>query len=46
MTELLVVMELWTEMLESGDVHDAICLEYHKAFDAVLEPILLVSLYP
>ena len=43
MTELLVVMELWTEMLESGDVDDAIYLEYHKAFDAVLEPVLLVS---
>ena len=35
MTQLLVVIELWREMLDSGDPVDAIYLDFSKAFDIV-----------
>ena len=35
MTQLLTVLELWTEMLDSGDPIDAVHLNFHKAFDSV-----------
>ena len=34
-TQLLIVIELWTEMLDSGDQVDAIYLDFSKAFDPV-----------
>ena len=37
MTQLLTVLELWTEMLDSGDTIDAEYIDFHKAFDSVLQ---------
>jgi len=36
LTQLLTVLELRTEMLDSGDSVDAVYLNFHKAFDSVL----------
>ena len=44
MTQLLVVIELWTEMLDSGDPVDAIYLDFSKAFDTVPHQRLLNKL--
>ena len=35
MTQLLVVVEMWTEMLDSGDPFDAIYLDFIKVFDTL-----------
>ena len=34
-TQLLKVIELWTEMLQSGDPINAVYLVFRKAFDSV-----------
>ena len=44
MTQLLVVIELWTEMLDSSDLVDAIYIDFSKAFDTVLHQRLLNKL--
>ena len=44
MTQLLVVIELWTEMLDSGDPVDAIYLDFRKAFDTLPHQRLLNKL--
>ena len=46
MTRLLVVMELWTEMLDSGDPVYAVYLVFSKAFDTVPHQRLLNKLKP
>jgi len=33
MIQLLTVLELWTEMLDSGDPIDTVYLDFRKAFD-------------
>ena len=35
MTQLLTVLELWTEMLDSDDPINAVNLDFRKAFDSV-----------
>ena len=35
MTQLLTVLKLWTEMLDSGDPIDAVYLDFRKEFDSV-----------
>jgi len=44
MTQLLVAIEIWTEMLDSGDPVDVIYLNFSKAFDTLLHQILLNKL--
>ena len=44
MSRLLVVIELWKEMLDSGDPVDAICLDFSKVFDTVPHQRLLNKL--
>ena len=44
MTQLLVVLEIWTEMLDDGDPVDAIYLDFRKAFDSVPHQRLLGKL--
>ena len=35
MTYLLTVLELWNEMLDSGDLVNAVYLDFQKAFNSV-----------
>ena len=35
MTQLIVTLELWTELLDSGTVLDVIYLDFRKSFDTV-----------
>jgi len=44
MTQLLVVIELWTEMLDSDEPVDAIYLDFRKTFDTVPHQRLLNKL--
>ena len=44
MTQILVAIELWTKMLDSGDPVDAICLNFCKMFDTVPHKRLLNKL--
>ncbi|CAH1277366.1 Hypp9585 [Branchiostoma lanceolatum] len=44
MTQLLVVLEEWTQLLEKGEAIDAIYLDFRKAFDAVPHQRLLCKL--
>ena len=44
MTQLLTVMEDWTEMFEKGDPFDALYLDFSKAFDSVPHQRLLSKL--
>ena len=44
MTQLLVVLKTWTEMLDKGDPVDAIYLDFRKAFDSVPHQRLLGKL--
>ena len=44
MTQLRVVIELWTEMLDNGSPVDAIYLDFRKAFDIVPHERLLAKL--
>ena len=43
-TQLLEVLDKWTEALEQGDSMDAIYLDFAKAFDTVPHQRLLVTL--
>ena len=45
-TQLLFVMELWTQMLDSGDPVYAIYLDFRKVFDTVLHQRLLNKVKP
>ena len=44
MTQLLVVLELWTDMLDIGDAIDTVYLDFQKAFDSVPYKRLLTKL--
>ena len=44
MTQLLVVLEIWTEMLDEGDPVDAVYLDFRKVFDSVPHQRLLGKL--
>ena len=44
MTQLLVVLEIWTKMLDDGDLVDAVYLDFRKAFDSVPHGRLLGKL--
>jgi hypothetical protein len=44
MTQLLVTLELWTELLDSGASIDVIYLDFKKAFDTVPHQRLLRKL--
>ena len=46
MTQLLVTMELWSEILDSGAPIDAIYLDFRKAFDTVHHQRLTRKLKP
>ena len=43
-TELLTVLDKWTEAIEQGESIDAIYLDFAQAFDTVPHQILLVKL--
>ena len=43
-TQLLMVLEIWTEMLDDGDPVDAVYLDFRKAFDSVPHQRLLGKL--
>ena len=43
MTLLLVVLEIWSDMLDDGDPVDAIYVDFRKAFDSVPHQRLLSS---
>ena len=44
MTQLLEVLEDWTQMIEDGDPVDALYLDFRKAFDSVPHERLLAKL--
>ena len=44
MTQLLVVLDIWTEMLDDGDPVDDVYLDFWKAFDSVPHQRLLCKL--
>ena len=44
MTQLLVVLEIWTEKLDDGDPVDAVYLDFRKALDSVPHQRLLGKL--
>ena len=41
---ILVVLEIWSQMLDDGDLLDAIYLDFQKAFDSVPHQRLLSKL--
>jgi hypothetical protein len=44
MTQLLITIELWTELLDTGTALDVIYLDFKKAFDSVPHKMLLSKL--
>ena len=44
MTQLLVCLEEWTQMIENGESFDVIYTDFSKAFDSVAHERLMVKL--
>ena len=44
-TQLLTILEQWTEMLEEGDRIDVVYTDLEKAFDKILHKRLISKLY-
>ena len=43
MTQLLITLELWTKILDSGVSLDCIYLDFKKAFDSVCVDVMIMS---